>query len=353
VAVGAQPLEDTTGTDAPVAVKKRGGRLVVAPNWIGDAVMSLPVLRALRRADPVRRLTVLAKRGPAVIYRAQGTADDVRSASGLLADSRAASRAGFSEAWLLPNSFRSALVPFLARIPDRIGYASDGRRALLTRALAPPPRTDHQLRDYDALLRSRGIEPDPDPPRLAVPAEAAELADASLSRAGLARDRSLVLIAPGAAFAWTKRWPPDRFGRLAHTLAARGFPCALVIGPGEEPIASEVRRAAGGALPVLGLDLDPVGVAALAARARVVVANDSGPMHLAAAVGTPVVALFGPTDPGRTGPTGAPSEVLDRYVFCSPCYLRECPYGHECMKEIGVGDVAAAVERVIRDTGDG
>jgi heptosyltransferase-2 len=327
-----------------------GGRLVVAPNWIGDAVMSLPVIRALRRADPGGRITVLAKRGPAAIYRAEGSADEVRTASGLLADFGAVSRAGFSEAWLLPSSFRSALVPYLARIPDRFGYAGDGRTALLTRALPPPPRTDHQLRDYDPLLRSRGIEPDPDPPRLPVPAEAAELADAALSRAGLPRDGSLVLIAPGAAFAWTKRWPPDRFGRLADVLAARGFRCALVIGPGEDPIAAEVRRASAstGTLPVLGLDLDPVGVAALAARARVVVANDSGPMHLAAAVGTPVVALFGPTDPGRTGPTGAAAEVLDRYVFCSPCFLKECPYGHECMREIEVEDVAAAVDRVGR-----
>lgn len=336
-------------------MKNPGGRLVVAPNWIGDAVMSLPVLRALRRGDPAGRITVLAKRGPAAIYRAEGTADEVRTASGLLADSAAAVRARFSEAWMLPNSFRSALVPWLARIPDRIGYAGDGRTALLTRPLPPPPRTDHQLRDYDPLLRSRGIEPDPDPPRLPVPAEAAALADAALARAGLPGDGSLVLIAPGAAFAWTKRWPPDRFGRLADALAARGLASAVAIGSGEEAIAAEVGRAtSGGKLPVLGLDLDPVGVAALAARARVVVANDSGPMHLAAAVGTPVVALFGPTDPGRTGPTGAPSEVLDRYVFCSPCYRKECPYGHECMREISVEAVVAAVERLMgREAGGG
>jgi len=330
-------------------MKNPGGRLVVAPNWIGDAVMSLPVLRALARADPAAAITVLAKRGPAAIYRAEGTADAVRTASGLVADSMAAARARFSEAWLLPNSFRSALVPWLAGIPDRIGYAGDGRTALLTRTLPPPPRTDHQLRDYDPLLRSRGVEPDPDPPRLAVPAEAAALADTALARAGLPKDGSIALLAPGAAFAWTKRWPADRFGRLADALAARGLACAVVIGPGEERIAEEALRAStsAGALPVLGLDLDPVGVAALAARARIVVANDSGPMHLAAAVGTPVVALFGPTDPGRTGPTGASSEILDRYVFCSPCYLKECPYGHECMREISVEMVAGAVERLL------
>jgi heptosyltransferase-2 len=328
-------------------VREREGRLVVAPNWIGDAVMSLPVLAALSRAASGRRITVLASKGPAAIYRAQGSADEVRTASGLLADSLAMARGGFSEAWLLPNSFRSALVPFLAGIPERIGYASDRRTALLTRSLPPPPRTDHQLRDYDPLLRSRGVEPDRGSPRLPIPVEAAALADAALSRAGLSRDGSVVLLAPGAAFGWTKRWPPARFGRLADALAARGRESALVIGPGEEPLAREVLRAASGAVPVIGLDLDPVGVAAVAARARVVVANDSGPMHLAAAVGTPVVALFGPTDPGRTGPTGVACEVLDRYVFCSPCYLKECPYGHECMKEIEVENVAAAVDRLI------
>lgn len=328
---------------------RSGGRLVVAPNWIGDAVMSLPVLRALRRAAPDEPLVVLARPGPAAIYRVEGSAGEVRTVSGLVSDSLAAGRRRFEEAWLLPNSFRSALVPFLAGVPKRIGYATDGRAALLTRALPMPPRNGHQLQDYDALLRSQGVEPDSDPPLLPVPPDATARAEASLSRAGLggAAAQGLVLLAPGAAFSWTKRWAPDRFGRLASELLARGFPTAIVIGPGEEALAAMICAAAGKTIPVLGADLDPVGLAALAARARAVVANDSGPMHLAAAVGTPVVALFGPTDPGRTGPTGSRSLVLDRYVFCSPCYLKECPYQHECMTGIAVGDVLAAVEKLL------
>jgi heptosyltransferase-2 len=332
-------------------VSRQGGKLVVAPNWIGDAVMSLPVLRALSRSAPGERIAVLARPGPAAIYRAQGTADEVRTSSTLSRDSLAIARAGFSEAWLLPNSFRSCLVPFLAGVPERIGYASDGRAALLTRALPPPPRTAHQLRDYDPLLRSRGIEPDAEPPTLRIPAEASDRADAALARAGFSDVDRLVLLAPGAAFSWTKRWPSERFGRLASELAEREFEPAVVIGPGEEELARAVSDHAGIPLPVMGADLDPVGLAALAGRASVVVANDSGPMHLAAAVKTAVVALFGPTDPGRTGPTGVPCEVLDRYVFCSPCYLKECPYGHECMREIGVEAVADAVERVSRSAG--
>ncbi len=331
-------------------MKKREGRLVIAPNWIGDAVMSLPVLRALRKNAPTGRLAVLARPGPAGIYSAEGSADEVRVAPGLLAGVRAIARGGFAEAWLLPNSFRAALVPFLAGVPERIGYSSDGRAPLLTRALPPPPGTGHQLRDYDTLLLCRGVLPDEAPPRLEVPPESAEVAGKALVGAGLSPDAPLVLLAPGAAFGWTKRWPADRFGRLGRVLAERGLQCALVIGPGEESLAEEAQRAAGGRLPVLGADLDPIGLAALAARARVVVSNDSGPMHLAAAVGTPVVAIFGPTDPGRTGPSGVKSEVLDRYVFCSPCYLKECPFRHECMQEIAVEEVLRAVERLVRKT---
>jgi heptosyltransferase-2 len=340
--VDPRPLEDEAS-----GVSDGGGRLVIAPNWIGDAVMSLPVIRALAAASPGERLTVLARPGPAAIYRAEGSAAEVRTASTLVADSLATARSRFGEAWLLPNSFRSALVPYLAAVRERIGYATDGRSPLLTRALPAPPRDRHQLRDYDPLLRSRGVEPDTGPPRLPIPAAAADRADEALARLRLSSAGGrLVLLAPGAAFSWTKRWPPERFGRLAAELLERAWAPAIAIGPGEEDLARAVSEGSGAPLPVLGADLDPVELAAVAARARAVVANDSGAMHLAAAVETPVVALFGPTDPGRTGPVGAASVILDRYVFCSPCYLKECPYRHECMTGIDVEAVLEAVERL-------
>lgn len=334
-------------------MSEKPARLVIAPNWIGDAVMSLPLLRALQRDAPGSRVAVLARPGPAAIYRAEGSAGEVLVAAGIPAAWRAAARGRFGEAWLLPNSFRAAFLAFLAGIPERIGYTTDGRAPFLTRGLPPPPRTSHQLRDYDALLESRGVTPDLAPPRLPVPAESADIAAFALARAGLPPNRPLVLLAPGAAFGWTKRWPAERFGELGRVLLERGFLCAVVIGPDEEPLAERARVAAGGYLPALGADLDPMGVAALAARALVVVSNDSGPMHLAAAVGTPVVAMFGPTDPGRTGPSGVPSEVLDRYVFCSPCYRKECPYRHECMREIEVENVLAAVLRLAAGRSEG
>lgn len=317
-------------------------RVVIAPNWLGDAVLSLPVLRALRAAHPGDRLAVLAPRGPAALYRGSGLADEVLSRERLPKDVLALRGGCYSEAWLLPNSFRAALTAFLAGIPVRVGYATDRRGSLLTVAPAPPPRLTHQLRDYDLLLRRMGIEPDLEPPRLTLPAGAIGRAEEALAGAGLGGPNRPVLLAPGAAFGWTKRWPPERFGRLGRRLAELGWPCGIVIGPGEGDLARRVSDAAMAPLPTLGEELDPIELAAVLARARAAVTNDSGPMHLAAAVGTPVVALFGPTDPGRTGPAGR-ARVLDRYVFCSPCFLKECPYRHECLEGISVEEVLRAL----------
>jgi lipopolysaccharide heptosyltransferase II len=235
-----------------------------------------------------------------------------------------------------------------SRAPRRIGYATDRRSALLTDTMPAPDGTGHQLRDYDALLSAHGIPPDPDPPHLPLPEEARRKAEKALSAAGLASaaDR-LVLLSPGSAKDPTKRWRAGRFAALGDLLAQRRFTCAIVVGPQERPLGVSVSGAAKAPLPVLGADLDPVGLAALMARARLVVSNDSGPMHLAAAVGTPVAAFFGPTDPGRTGPTGSTSRLLDRYVFCSPCFRSTCPYGHECMKEITVEMALAACEQLL------
>jgi heptosyltransferase-2 len=322
---------------------------VVAPNWIGDTVMSLPMLRALRRRHPEDRLTVLAPKGPAAIYRAEGSADEVLMRSSFLADALAIRARRFDEAWLLPNSLRAGLLAFLSGANRRLGYATDRRGPLLTEAPPAPPGTRHQLRDYDALLLSAGIPPDSDPPRLPIPEAAARRAGEALAAAGLGVG-DFVVLCPASASTAIKRWPADRFAALSDRLAQRGVACAVAAGPGERELGEAVARGARTAPPIVGEDLDPVELAALFARARLVVANDSGPAHLAAAVGTPVVAFFGPTDPGRTAPSGAPVRVLDRYVFCSPCFRETCPYGHECMEEITVEDAMRAVEELLAAT---
>jgi lipopolysaccharide heptosyltransferase II len=320
-------------------------RLVIAPNWVGDSVLSLPTLRALRRRHPGDRLAVLARPGPAAVYRAEGSADEVLPRGSFLADVRSARAGRFDEAWLLPHSIRAALIAFLSGARRRLGYATDRRGALLTDALPPPPETAHQLRDYDALLRHAGVPPDPDPPRLPISAEALRRAQEALAAARI--PELAVALCPGSATAPTKRWPAERFAALADALAQRGLPCAVAGGPGENALLRAVAEAAHRPIPVIGADLDPVELAAVFSLARVVVSNDSGPAHLAAAVGTPVVVFFGPTDPGRTAPVGSAARILDRYVFCSPCFLEKCPYGHECMREITVGDAVAAIDQLL------
>jgi ADP-heptose:LPS heptosyltransferase len=189
----------------------------------------------------------------------------------------------------------------------------------------------HQLRDYDSLLLSAGIQPDLEPPRLRLPAAAVERAAGALESAGLSGAVNLALLAPASAGLPEKRWPAQRYAELADRLSAAGLGCAAVIGPGELEIAREVARRTRPPVPALGADLDAVELAGVLAMSRVVVANDSGPMHLAAAVGTPVVGLFGPTDPARTGPTGAKGRVVKR----------------DRMSEITVEEVFEAVKDLI------
>jgi heptosyltransferase-2 len=268
--------------------------------------------------------------------------------AGFVGDAARGRRAALDEIWILPHSFRSALLAFAIGGRRRFGYATDGRRALLTDPVAPPPPTGHQLRDEDRLLAAADIAPDADPPRLAVPAPLTAEADREIASWQLAPRP--IFLAPGAAFGATKLWPAERFALLADALLDRGEKVALVVGPGEVDLGRLIARRARHRIPILGAEIDTARLAALLSRGKLLVGNDSGPAHVAAAVGTPVVVFFGPTDPGRTAPTGAPVAVLDRYVFCSPCYLKKCPYQHECLEEIGVEAAQEAVRRMLGET---
>ena len=329
-------------------------RLVIAPNWLGDCVMALPVLRALKRQDPSGFLAVLAGASAAPVLRMEGTADAVwesrgRGPAGLLADSRRARAERVEEVWVLPHSFRSALLAWLTRAPRRLGFAADGRTLLLTVAPQRPAPLAHQLRDYDRLLAAAGVEPDPAPPRLSPPAAVMERAMKYLDLQRLAEGPRPLYLVPGAAFGPSKRWPAERFALLADALMDEGHRAAIVVGPEEIELGRLVARRARHRIPVLGSDLGTAELAAVLSFGRLLIGNDSGPAHLAAACGVPALVFFGPTDPGRTTPTGAPVTVLDRYVFCSPCYRRTCPYHHECLEEITVDMAAAAARRLLAD----
>jgi heptosyltransferase II len=318
--------------------------LVRAPNWLGDVILSLAAVRDLRRAFPAARIEVLARPSVAGLYGAVGEVDAVRESRGWRSDA-AALRGAFDAAVLLPNSFGSALAPFLARIPQRWGYATDGRGPLLTRRARVPPavRGRSQVYYYRAMLAGLGLDvTSPPETSLACPAAWAEKAQ------GLLGAGEWIGVTPGAAFGSAKRWLAPRFAAAADRLARRlGAQVAVLGAPSERALGDEVAGALTAPARNLCGQTTLPDLAGVLSRLRLLVTNDSGPMHVAAALGVPLVAVFGPTDWRETAPVGEAHRLVREPVYCSPCGLRECPIDHRCMKGVGVEHVVAAAEELI------
>lgn len=333
--------------------------LVKEVNWLGDVVMSLPALRAIRRAFPDARLSVLIKSDLASFFDGATWIDEViayrvgRSLSGL-ADRRhvvAEIRSRrFDLAILFPRSFESAFWTTLARVPRRVGFAADGRGLMLTHKTSRPATLarSHQVFDYLYLLRTTlGIEGDrtdilPD----IHPAHRAAMQAWLAAR----RQRSgpLIALAVAAAYGPAKEWPVARFAALVDRLAERhGAECVLVGAPGEHARCSMVAQASrGGALIAAGET--SIGQAlALLSLCDGFAGNDSGSMHVAAALGLPTVGIFASTNPHRTGPLGSRTQALYHRIACSPCLERTCRFGHyDCLQQVTVDEVEHALVEV-------
>jgi heptosyltransferase-2 len=319
--------------------------LVWAPNWVGDTIMALPVLEALAAAG--RRPTVLARPhlvpllelSPAVagVTRRE---DDDRATIAALAGG------GFAEAVLLPNSFRSAWLARRAGIPRRWGYRGNWRAPLLRPAVPRPSRRGPQIEDYGDLLAAMEVAPPADwVPRLELSPADREAGRRLLERTGATGDGPVIGLFPGAEFGPSKQWPWRRFAELAHGLRRRlpGARVLILVGPKETWLGVRVHEESGHLHPLAGPDLDLGRLARLLTTLDLLVTNDSGPMHLAAALGVRCVALFGPTDPRRTAPAGDDHRILYTDRWCSPCFRRRCPLlHHRCLKQIDVERVLAA-----------
>lgn len=321
--------------------------LVKAVNWLGDLVMSLPALRAVRRAFPEARLSVLIRAELASFFDGSTWLDEVisyrlgRSLAGL-ADRRhvvAEIRSRrFDLAILFPRSFEAAFWATLARVPRRAGFAADGRGLMLTHKTARPAALfrGHQVDDYLFMLKhALGIEGD----RADVVPDLHAHHSATV-RAWLAARRRengpLIALAVGAAYGPAKEWPVARFAALIDRLAANhGAECVLIGAPGERSrcdlVASASKRGA-----VIAAGETSIGEAmAVLAECNGFAGNDSGAMHLAGALGIPTVGIFASTDPARTGPLGARTAALYHPISCSPCLERTCRFGHyQCLKQI-------------------
>jgi heptosyltransferase-2 len=318
--------------------------VVFAPNWLGDAVMALPAIAAVRRAAPDARLAVAARPAVAPLFSLAPGIDDV-----LVLEKRGRESFSADTAIVLPNSFHAAWVAWRTGVPERWGYRADWRGPLLTRAV-DPPRGLHQVEYYLQLVAALGLL-DPSPflrlPQVAVSEELRDTGARELKVAGWDGLRPLVALAPGAAYGGAKRWPPRYIAGLIQALAKDGVQSVLVGSRADLAVAREIEAALNGdvALHLMGTDLPTL--AGVLRSCRAVVSNDSGAMHLAAAIGIRVTALFGPTDERLTRPAGEGHEVLTHPVWCRPCMMRECPIDHRCMRGVSVDRVVAAVRQML------
>ncbi len=325
--------------------------IVRVPNWVGDCVLAVPALRSLRRGFPRAEVWVAAKPGTRDLFAVDGLADGIvnlpedNSWRGFRQASRQVAEGSFDSGLLLTNSFGSALLFYLSRIPERWGYASDGRSLLLTKTVRQPksdlPR--HHVHYYLDLLDGIGVAAHSPELKLNLPPEDLRKAADRLKRLGLDLSRPVITLCPGASSGPAKRWPAERFARAAAMLRERRGAEVLVIGsPAETDIAEAVRTQMSGHAHVLTGRTSLRELMGVLACSTLLISNDTGPLHLANALGVPVVGIFGPTDPAVTGPFAPPSLVVKKDVPCWPCYYRRCPLDHRCLTLITPAEVAAA-----------
>ncbi len=334
--------------------------LVRLPNWVGDAVMATPALRALRSAQPAAEISVAASKSLAALLAGLGSVDhwlptEGRGARALVSQARALAAQRFDWAVLLPDSVHVAVAPWLARVPVRAGYARDlVRRALLTHALEPP-RVDGKrlpismIERYLRITRALGCADAGIALELPLDPLARERVAKRLALAGVGESEPLVVVTPGASFGASKLWPPERFAAACVGLrAAHGLRAILAPGPGEEGVSHAIAARAGAGALVLEAPVTTLAeLAALIARAKLVLTNDTGPRHMAVALGTPVISLLGPTDPRHTAHLLERQRVLREPVECSPCHLKVCPIDHRCMQRLEPERVLAAAAELL------
>jgi heptosyltransferase II len=334
--------------------------LIRATNWVGDAIISMPAIRAVREKFPEAYLAILARPHVVELYGEQGLGDDLiaydwrgahRGWSGrerLAAELR---EKKFDVALLLQNAFDAGWLVWRAGVPERIGYARDFRSWLLTKAVPVPKHGEipgHEKVYYLELLRRVGwIDGLPDVEQIALRVSEKErfAAAEKLGNAGSTGKRMRVAIAAGAAYGSAKCWDPGRFAAVATRLQKERDADVLLFGAAGEVGVCSAIAAAMERKPIDLSGQTSVGaLPALFSQCQLFLGNDSGAMHVAAAVGLPVVTIFGPTDPFGTAPVTQRVSLVQEKPYCSPCFLRHCPTDHRCMKAVTPAMAEAAID---------
>lgn len=337
--------------------------LVIAPNWIGDAVMSQPLLAAVKASNPNAVIDVLATPWVAPVYRACSEVTELIEADlrhgqlqwGLRRELAAQiKKRDYAACYVLPNSLKSALIPWLASIPIRIGYQGELRRFLLTETKANAPKTQRipMVEHYAHLCASaRNADVATRVPQLIPTASALEAARTRLEAAGI-QANALVVLCPGAEYGPSKRWPATHFAELAQSIL-KAKPTAGIVLLGSQSdrvIGDAIFSGAVSATNPESRIFNWCGSTSLDEAIAVIslcsnlVSNDSGLMHIAAALQVPQVAVFGSSDPKHTPPNSAKATIISLHLPCSPCHQRECPLGHlNCLNHISSAQVFAAL----------
>lgn len=343
----------------------RRARIVIrAANWVGDAVMTTPVVRAVRTNFPRASITVLAKPWVVPVYQNNPHIDRVmvyenegrhKMGVGTLRLAKDMQAHQFDLAILMQNAFEAALLAFLARIPERLGYNTDARRLLLNRCIRMEPllKKGHLIDYYLAILSSAGLETAGRDLELYPSSGDREWAQRFLKAQALSEPcRPVLGINPGATGGTAKRWFPERYAQLAANLAKRHQTRVIIFGgPADRDLGNEISAMTQGACINMAGRTSLSKAFALIEALNLFVTNDSGLMHVAAALNVNQVAVIGSTDHIATAPANQNSVMVRQQVSCSPCLKKQCPGDHKCMDRISVDMVMAACNAFLEKRG--
>lgn len=331
--------------------------VIRAPNWVGDSVLALPAMNVVKKNFPEAEIWVAAQEWVKDLFIMGDMFSGVLSLSkhngfkNIRDSARSLRSSHFDVGILFTNSFASALVFYMARIPQRWGYRKDGRGILLTKKIPVQSNKSrpHQAHYYLDLLSGLGLEKFPEELSLSVDEPEKGKVKEWLKSRNISIQQPLVIFNPGAYYGSSKRWPAENYAELAALLQSRAQAQILITGSAAEtPLAEAISaRMTKGPLILTG-QTSLSQLAALISLADLFVTNDSGPMHLANSLKVPLVALFGPTEPARTGPFQQPATVIHKGALCWPCSYRQCPFDHRCMMDISPGEVYEACQKFLK-----
>lgn len=325
--------------------------LIRSANWVGDAIMSTPALRSVRRGFPRARITLLAKPWVIPVFENSPDIDEImvyeadgrhKGPKGLLRLAADVHRKSFDTAILMQNAFEAALLAFLARIPQRIGFTTDARSLLLTERINTwrPLKKGHLIDYYLGLMRGAGIAAQNKKLLIHITPEETAEARQFLTEMGTTNYQWIVGLNPGAAFGTAKRWLPERYAELGRRFAKEHKALILIFGSSSESLlGSQLATQIGPACVNLSGQTSLRQAMALISLCSLFITNDSGLMHVAAALDIPQAAIIGPTDPIATGPVNNNSRLVQKPEAChlSPCLKPHCPIkDHRCMTAISV-----------------